>query len=250
MKKELVSIIIPYYNKKLFFKQSFNSAYNQTYKNKEIIIIYDDENLSDLKFIKKIIFKKKKVKLLINKKNLGAGLSRNFGINKSTGKYLAFLDSDDIWYKKKLENQIKFMNKNKYLCTFTSYKIVDKKKNFISIRKAEKKLNYYNLLNSCDIGLSTVVLNKKVLGKRLRFPNLKTKEDYVLWLNIAKKRISFYGLNKELTVWRKLDNSLSSNSFQKLTDGFMVYKKYMKYGYIKSFYFLFNLVFNFLKKSF
>ena len=100
MKKDFVSIIIPYFKKREFFLESFNSAYNQTYKKKEIIIIYDDIDLSDLDFIKKIVKNKKNPYLYKNKKNQGAGQSRNFAIKKSKGEFLAFIDSDDIWKKR------------------------------------------------------------------------------------------------------------------------------------------------------
>ncbi len=250
MKKGLVSVIIPYYKKKKYFFNSFNSAYNQTYKKKEIIIIYDDENLNDLNYIKKITKNKKNIKIIINKNNIGAGYSRNAGIMKSQGEYIAFLDSDDLWHKDKLNIQINYMIDKKINFTFSSYKIIDKKNKTIGLRKADKFINYQNLLHSCDIGLSTVVLKKNLLNKKTRFPNIKTKEDYVLWLLLVKKQIKLYGIDKYLAKWRKTEGSLSSNTFQKLNDGFIVYKKYMNFNYIKSFYYLFILSLNFLKKTF
>ena len=112
MKKKLVSIIIPYFKKKKYFLKTISSIKSQTYKKFEIIVIYDDIDKSDLNFIQKLSVTKK-FKLIINKKNLGAGLSRNIGIKKSKGFYLAFLDSDDLWTRNKLEYQIKFMEKKK-----------------------------------------------------------------------------------------------------------------------------------------
>ena len=116
IKKNLVSIIIPYFKKKQFFLESFNSVYYQSYKRKEIIIIYDDPDQADLSFIKKIIKNKRNTYLYINRKNHGAGASRNLAIRKSNGEFLAFIDSDDIWDKQKLTKQIRFMKKKKYLC--------------------------------------------------------------------------------------------------------------------------------------
>ena len=122
----LVSVIMPYFKKIFYIKSAIKSVINQSYKNLELIIIYDDKEHEDLIKIKKIIKKNRKIKLIINKKNLGAGISRNIGIKKSSGKYIAFIDADDIWSKKKLEKQINFIVKNKYKFIFCGY--IKKKK--------------------------------------------------------------------------------------------------------------------------
>ena len=103
---ELISIIIPYYKKKEFIFETLNSINNQSYKNYEILIIYDDENLNDLKYLKDIVNEKKNIRILINEKNSGAGISRNNGIIKAKGEFIAFLDSDDYWHKEKLLKQL------------------------------------------------------------------------------------------------------------------------------------------------
>ena len=100
---DLVSIIIPYFKKKKFIKQTINSIFKQTYKKYEIIIIYDDKDLTDLPYLKKVVKKIKKKKIVINKKNYGAGISRNIGIKNAHGKFIAFLDADDVWNKNKLK---------------------------------------------------------------------------------------------------------------------------------------------------
>jgi len=112
MVKNLVSVIIPYYKNRFFFKECIDSVYSQSYKKKEVFIIYDNEKKDDLSYIKKIISKKKNIKIIINKKNLGAGISRNKGINRSNGEFIAFIDSDDIWVKDKLKKQVSFMRSN------------------------------------------------------------------------------------------------------------------------------------------
>ena len=183
----LISIIIPYYKKKKFFQKTIKSVLKQTYKNFEIILIYDDVDKTELPFVKFILRKVKNVKIIINKKNLGAGYSRNIGIKKSNSRLIAFLDSDDTWHKDKLKKQIKFMKMKKVDFSFTDYSIIDKNEKKIKIIKAPKIITYQNLLFSCDIGLSTVMINARLLKKE-KFPNLKTKEDYLLWIKLSKKK--------------------------------------------------------------
>ena len=148
---DLVSIVIPYYRKKEYIKQSINSVLNQTYKNFEIIIIYDDEELIEWNYLKSIVKSNKRIKLIRNKKKLGAGLSRNKGIKLSKGKYIAFLDADDYWNKNKLKAQINFMNFNKYSISHTTYQIINQNNKKISIRRARSFFKIQDLLYSCDI---------------------------------------------------------------------------------------------------
>ena len=126
-KEPLVSVIITYYKKKPFLKKTLKSILNQTYKNYEIIFVFDDEDKNDLKFVKQNLLKFKKKKLIINNKNLGVAKSRNLALKNSNGSYVAFIDSDDIWKKKKLSKQIKFMKRNSCDFSFTSYSIIDEK---------------------------------------------------------------------------------------------------------------------------
>ena len=111
-KKPLISIVITYYKKKDFIKKTLESILNQTYKNYEVIFVYDQEEKKDLEFIKKLLLKFKNLKLIINKKNFGVSKSRNIAIKHVKGKYLAFIDSDDLWKKNKLMTQFNFMKKS------------------------------------------------------------------------------------------------------------------------------------------
>ncbi len=244
----LVSVIVPYFKKKKFIKKTIDSIKSQTHKNLEIIIVYDDEDRSDLKFINKIKNSDKRIKLILNQRSLGAGRSRNIGIKKSRAKYIAFLDADDLWKKNKIKLQLKFMIKNNFEISHTTYEILDKNKKKNKIMKAKIFKDYKKLLASCDIGLSTVMLKKSLIKKNCQFPKLKTKEDFVLWLLILKKNVLIGALDKNLTIWRKLNNSLSSSIFQKLKDGFSLYNDYMKFGFFKSFFYLIILSINSLKK--
>ena len=120
MKKEpFISVIITYYKKKLFLRETLQSILNQSYKNYEIIFVFDDKDKNDLKFVKHNLLKFKKKKLIVNNKNLGVAKSRNIGLNYCTGRYIAFLDADDIWSPNKLADQYKFMINKKVLFSFS-----------------------------------------------------------------------------------------------------------------------------------
>tara|TARA_B100001029_G_C15043215_1_gene445184 strand:+ start:693 stop:1415 length:723 start_codon:yes stop_codon:yes gene_type:complete len=240
---------MPYYKKREFVGIAIESALSQTYQDFEIIIIYDDENLDDFEYIKAFENNDLRIKVIKNKSKVGAGISRNIGIKDSSKKFIAFLDCDDVWKKNKLEEQIKFMNQNQIDFSFTAYDIIDYSNKKIGERQTKKILSFNDLVKSCDIGLSTVVLKRELINDDCKFAPLSTKEDYVLWLNIAKKNVKLYGINDNLAKWRKLDNSLSSSTFQKLIDGYKVYNKYMNYNKIISIIYLLRLSLNYLIKK-
>jgi teichuronic acid biosynthesis glycosyltransferase TuaG len=247
---KLVSVIMPYYKKRNYINKSINSVLRQTYQKFEIIIVYDDEDLKDVNFIKSIKKKDKRILVIYNSKNYGAGISRNVAINLAKGYFISFLDCDDIWKKNKLELQVKFMNKNKLDFSHTSYNLINSKDKKIGTRLAKPVLSYEDLLKSCDIGLSTVMCKKKIFNNYCKFPNLKTKEDYVLWLKLAQKKIVLRGLNIILTQWRVVNNSLSANSIQKIFDAFSVYNKYMKFNFFKTCQCVFILSLNYIIKKY
>ena len=246
---DLVSVIIPYYKKRNFVKETIVSVTNQSYDYLEILIVYDDTNFNDLEFLQEISKLDNRIRIINNKQRLGAGPSRNKGIEQSKGKYIAFIDSDDTWAPDKLRDQIAFMKKNKYQISHTSYFIIDEKKKIISQRKARDLLSINEILKSCDIGLSTVIIEKQVIIKTsTKFPQLVTKEDFVFWLTLLKKNYKFYAYDSNLTNWTDSRNSLSSSVIQKLFDGYKVYNHYMNFNVIKSIYYLICLSLNYLKK--
>lgn len=247
--KPTVSIIIPYYKKREFFSSTIQSIKNQSFKNFEIILIYDDIDLKELKYVKKILKLIPNKKIIINQKNLGPGLSRNKGISKSKGKYLAFCDADDIWNKDKLKLQIEFMKKNKIQFLHSDYHIIDSKNKKIGKFVTKPIISKTDLLKSCDIGLSTVIMDRKLITNKNKFCNLTTKEDYFLWLNIIKKVKFINSINKFLVSWRFTEGSLSNSFFQKIRDAFKLYYSFEKYGVVLSFLFTIRLSFYALIKK-
>ena len=244
----LASVIMPYYRKKNYFKEAYYSALNQNIKNIEIIIIYDDRNHSELNFIKNIIKNKKNTQLIINKKQLGVGVSRNVGINIAKGKYICFLDCDDVWKRNKLSCQIKFMEKNFLDFTHTSYSVINENGKLLYSLKAKKEIMYKNLILSCDVALSTVVMKKDIF-KNYKFTKITTKEDYLLWLQLSKNNIKIIGIDKIFTYWRKVSNSLSSDIWRKIIDAFKIYYIYEKKSFVMSIINVFFLSFFSLNKK-
>ena len=244
----VVSIILPYYKKINYIKKTINSILNQSFKDFEIILIYDDENLQDLYIIEKDYKKNPKIKIIKNSRNMGAGISRNIGIKHAKGKIIAFIDSDDLWLPDKLDKQTKFMQENNFDFTFCNYEKIISEKKKIKVKSPKPSLGYIDLLKSNEIGLSTVQLSKTIILDEL-FPPLKTKEDYVAWLKITKNNIYAHNFPYNLVKWNKTNGSLSSDYFQKISDGLKVFRKYEKFNFLKSLYYLFILSINSIKRK-
>ena len=239
-----VSVIIPYYKNIKYIFKSVQSVLRQKYKNIEIILIYDDENQSDLEQLLKRYSKIKNFIFIINKQNLGVAISRNKGLKIVKGYYTAFLDSDDYWKINKLNSQIKFMEKHSLDFSYTAYDTL--KENNKYKKDIKTKYNYDELIKKCDIGLSTVIIKSKMIKKGM-FPDIKTQEDYALWLRYFRSGAKVMGINKSLSVWRNTPNSLSSNYFQKIRDAFKVYHKYEKKNVLESVFSVMLLSFNKIK---
>jgi glycosyltransferase involved in cell wall biosynthesis len=248
----LVSVVIPYFKSEKYIEQAINSVLKQKYKNWELIIIDDEvSNFSKdiLQKIKKKIKNKIKnnIKIIYNNKNFGAAISRNIGISVAKGKYVAFLDSDDSWNKNKLYEQIKLMKNKNAKIGFTSYKVLNELNKPLYTIKANFNLDYNELLKKCPICTSSVVIVRHVLKKN-NFRDLKTKEDYELWLRLSSKFI-FFGIDKVLTNYRSRKNTLSSNHLNKICNAFYIYNSLNNFNFIQSIYFVVRLYLNaFIKK--
>jgi teichuronic acid biosynthesis glycosyltransferase TuaG len=191
----------------------------------------------------------KKIKIFLNKKNYGPGYSRNKAIENSSGNFLAFLDSDDLWVKTKLLEQLKFLiKKNLNLC-HTNVLYIKKKKIYKRKFRIPKILRYQNLLYNNYITTSSVMIRKtKYLD--IKFNNCGY-DDYVCWLDLTKKNNKFLLLKKHLTIYRLRNGSVSSNKFRSLKWIFNIYYNINNISLLKSLiYCLTNIVINIYKKSF
>ncbi len=244
----LISIVITYYKKKKFIAKTLNSIKAQIYKNYEIIFVYDNSDLSEIDFVKQKLSIFKKKKLLINSRNLGVARSRNKAMQHCKGDYLAFIDSDDLWKKNKLSYQIKIMEKYSSLFSFTSFDVIDERDKLLKKRIVDNDGNFPDLLKSNFIGLSTVMIHKK-LYRKIMFPKLQTQEDFALWLKISREGHKLSHIKKSLSSWRKVKGSLSSSIFRKLIDAFLLYYIYQNKNFMYSIYSVLVLSFYKLKKE-
>lgn len=250
MKQDLVSIIVPVYNAERFLEDTINTVLNQTYKNWELILVDDCSTDKSVDIINKYSKKDKRVKLIKNKVNSKAAVSRNNGIKVSKGRYLCFLDADDLWDKQKLEKQVSFMKNNNCAFSFTGYEFADKdgnpngKKVFIP-----NKINYKQALKNTTIWTSTVMFDMKKLSKEdIYMPNVARGQDSATWWKVLKKIGYAYGLNEVLSFYRRAEGSLSSNKITALKRTWNLYRNVEHLNIFSSSYNFCWYCFNALKR--
>lgn len=197
---ELVSIVMPSYNTSKFIAESIESVLAQTYENWELIIV-DDCSSDTTEDVVKSYLKDERIIFLQNKKNCGAAISRNIAIQKAKGKWIAFLDSDDLWLPQKLEKQIRFMKENKLNFTYTKYIEITEEGNESGITvSGPKKIDKFKMHLFNYVGCLTVIYNADYIGK-IQIPDLKKRNDWAMWL-LAIKKSNCYLFNESLSKYR------------------------------------------------
>ena len=238
-----VSIVLPNYNSFKFINSTIKSIVKQSYTNWKLIIVDDCSDKKTRDLLLKIT-KNKKIKIFWLKKNRGAGYCRNLAVKKSHSKYIAFIDSDDIWKKNKLKNQITFMEKNKYLFTYTNYETFGKKKDIVV---PPKQFTFFDFIKNTSIATSTMVIKNKI-AKTAKFTNTQICEDYFYKCSILKKTKYAYRLNQTLTKYRIRDGSLQSNYVKNFFWIWKINKEFNKLSFYKNFLSLISISLNSLKK--
>lgn len=209
---ELVSIIMPSYNTGQFIAESIQSVRNQTNTNWELIIV-DDCSIDNTDAVVASI-SDNRIRYLKMKKNSGAAVSRNYALRKAKGRWIAFLDSDDLWMPDKLEKQIDFMKKNGYVFSYTNYEEIDVsgKKTGLHV-SGPKKITKTGMFNYCWPGCLTVMYDRNVVGL-IQIENIKKNNDYAMWLKVCKKA-DCYLLDECLAQYRRgRPGSVSTHSIK------------------------------------
>ena len=240
----LVSIITPAYNAADYIVETIESVLAQTYTSWEMLIVNDCSQDNTAEIVQSYAAKDKRIKLISLQQNSGAAAARNTAIKNANGRYIAFLDSDDLWKKEKLQKQISFMQQNCYAFTFTAYEhFKDVKDNIQNKIQAPKSLNYKQALKGNQIGCLTVMLDRKQI-QNVEFSKQR-HEDYILWLNILKQGITAYGINESLAKYRIGNSkSVSSNKLQSALWTWNVYRENQKLSALQTIYYMFFYMIN------
>lgn len=243
----LVSIITPAYKCEKYIAECMDSVINQTYKNWEMIIVNDKSPDRTESIVKDYMVKDQRIKLYTQQVNEGVAAARNKAIKMSSGRFIAFLDSDDCWKPNKLERQIQFMIKNRSGFSFTEYEIMDNKSASIGkVIHVPDKISYEQYLKNTIIGCLTVVMDKEILGDiEVETGNL---EDVLTWMKYLKRGYDADGLQENLASYRVSENSVSSNKIKNAKRYFICLRKHQKLSFVKSLYCEFFYIFNAIKK--
>lgn len=235
--KELVSVIMPSYNTAKYIGDSIRSVIGQTYTNWELIIVDDCSTDDTVETIR--LFSDERIKLFVNETNSGAAMSRNRALREASGKWVAFLDSDDIWHPEKLEKQIRFMEDNKYLFTYTDYRICLDGEWMPYINTGPDMVNKRKMYDYCYFSTITVVYDRETVGL-IQVADLRKNNDYAMWLKAIEK-CDAYRLPECLSFYIKHDDSVSGGNKIKLIKWhYLLFRKGMGKGWCISVLLTFN----------
>ncbi len=243
-----VSIITPCYNSAQFLEETIQSVLNQKFTDWQWLITDDHSTDESVKMIREI--NDPRIILTISDKNGGAGHARNLSLEKASGKYITFLDADDYWEPNFLLETVSFMKEENAELAYSNYArcdehLVPKIADFL----ADKEVTFDNLLKTCRLSLLSSMYDCERVGKEY-FPAGSKREDHVMWLNLLKKIPIGKPLNKTMAKYRMHATSISRNKTNIMKDQYLVYKDYMHFSTLKSWYYTANWAINgFMKYS-
>ena len=234
MRAELVSIVMPAYNCGAYIKETIDSVIAQTYPYWELFIVDYCYSANTRELVLQLSKSEPRIRYFSLKNRSGVVAARTKATQEARGKYIAFLDSDDLWHKEKLQSQITFMQENGYAFTCTSYeKINEEGESLGKVIKSVPKADYNRVLLDCPVGNSTVVYDCEKLGKCFG-PNIKRRNDYALWLRILHREPYIYGLQKTLMKYRVRKGSISSKKLPLIRYHWILYRDIEKLGILRS----------------
>ncbi|MBQ6589111.1 MAG: glycosyltransferase family 2 protein [Butyrivibrio sp.] len=237
----MVSIIVPVYNAAKYIEKTITMVSEQTYKDWELILVDDASTDGSADLIEDIIASQgKRIRLIRKSVNEGAAAARNSGIDASAGRYIAFLDADDVWRPEKLEKQIAFMEQTGAAFSFHSYEFGDEEANPTGrVVRAPQTLKFRQALSRTVIFTTTVMFDTEKIDMEIIHMPQVPSEDTATWWRILKSGYVAYGLDENLAVYRRPAKSLSSNKFVAIQRIWFLYRNIADLSVIQSmFYFV------------
>ncbi|PID90774.1 MAG: glycosyl transferase [Bacteroidetes bacterium] len=232
----LVSVIMPCYNAERFIAQAIESVVAQTYQEWELLVSDDCSTDGSVPLVKSYAAADGRIRLVKASTNGGAAMARNAAIRVAKGRFLAFLDSDDLWHPEKLERQIAFMLGHQHAFTYTSYAIVDEQGERCGTSvQPPPSLSYSEYLRNTAIGCLTVVVDRNQLGD-VTMQSQPMHEDFATWLQLLKRIDRAYGLREELAFYRVVADSLSHNKLKAAKQVWRIYREVEGLGLLRSLY--------------
>lgn len=244
----MVSIICPVFNSADFLDDSIRSVLKQSFHDWQLILI-DDQSTDD-SYSLALTFEQEdsRIKVLRLDENSGAAAARNKGIEFAQGRYIAFLDSDDLWSPNKLEIQLKFMQENNIAFSYSAYQKIDENGFAIGVVGVPKQVSYNDLLKTNCIGCLTAIYDTKKLGK-VYMPTNTKREDFATWLNILKKIDYAYGMNEMLAQYRVYSSQSSAKKMKMAKENWRLYRDIEKLGLLRSAYYFSHYAFRGILRS-
>lgn len=245
MVTDLVSIVTPMYKGATFVGETFRSVQEQTYSNWEMIIVDDcsPDDGAGIAEVKKYAEKDKRIKLIASSVNKGSSGARNIALHEVQGRYITFLDSDDIWSPTFLESQLNFMKeKSAAIVTASYHRINEQGIQVLHPFIVPQKVDYWEILKSNPISCLTTIYDRKIVGEHYFREELKSlRDDYAFWLEMLRNKVDYaYGNPKILASYRLVSTSVTRNRRKLIKPQFLIYYKVERLGLLRSIYYFMN----------
>ena len=236
---ELISIVVPVYNAERFISETIHNVQEQSYTNWELLLVDDCSTDSSYQICTEISVLDKRVRPVRLEHNQGAACARNRGIEEANGRYLCFLDADDIWEQDKLERELSFCRKKDAAFVFTGYEVADEKGQGLGkIVHVPESITYRKALGNTTIFTSTVMIDRAKIEDEYIFMPPVPSEDTATWWKILKKYGIGYGLDENLVRYRRSEGTLSSNKAVAIKRIWNLYRRQEKMSVVVSSFYM------------
>ena len=249
MSTPLISVVTPLYKTEKWIAGCIASVRAQTFEDWEMVVVDDRSPDRSLEKAHEAADDDDRIKILVNRQNLGPGPTRNRSIEAARGRYLAFLDADDAWYPEKLARQIPFMESMASALSYTSYEVVDDRDVPTGrVIRARQVVTWRTMLYSNFIGCSTAIYDRERIGTRT-MPDIRKRQDYALWLSILEDIPEAHGLDEVLARYRVGEGSVSSNKLAAAKYNWTIYRKFADQSVVASAWYFTNYMVRGVLKS-